>query len=218
MTWFPDELLARTEELCAATPLHAGIRRAALRLEARGDRAGWDAPANVATVHTFEHHPATGQVRSRVSRGAQLVLLAGLEGFDGDPGAALIHLADVFEVVNRQYGPASGASPDGFEFYGYGFSSEGWATPPGAAADAAAVAAAERHELHLYPGRIEIRQVHLAGRDGLFWWVLRERGGPAKVVAALPESPLWAQTGRIPNALARMTNALAGSHAPVPDR
>jgi hypothetical protein len=214
MTWFPPELLARTDELCAATPLHAGVRATLLDLEARGEAAGWDSPANDPRVYSFEHHPGLGRVRATLSATVNAVFRVGLARADGEPGQALAYLATVYDRVRERFGPATGLTADGFTFYGYGYAGEGWASPPDP--DEEAWAYARRRALHEYPERIEIRQVYLAGRDGVFWWVLRARGQAAEAVAALPESTLWAQTGLVPNALARMTNALAGGHAPVP--
>lgn len=215
MSNFPTDLLDATDRLCAESPRYAEIRRVLLDLEAQGHRAGWDHPDNAPLLLAIERDLVTGQVQARPPVVVNTLLRIALERGTGEPGEVLTRLADGFEQARDALGPVGlHGGPAGFEFYGYAFRAEGWATLLDS--DEQAHDAAVRRELHLYPGRIEIRQVYLAGRDGLTWWVLRHRGQGPEVMIALPESASWTQAGRIPNALARMTNALAGSHTPVP--
>jgi len=216
MTHFSTEVLDRAAELIAADPRLPALRDALFALEAQGEQAGWDAPANEATIFAIERNRGTGTVRARrselINEGFQLAI----EGVDGDPGAALLGLAQRFDQVSRVIGPVTERGQ--IEFYGFALRTEAWSTgmQPDDETAAEARAYAERHALHEYPGRIEVRQVYLAGRDGLSWWVIRVRGGEPELMVALPEGTVFGTAGRIPAALARMTNAYTGSHAPVP--
>jgi hypothetical protein len=217
MSIFPADMLDLTDRLCAESPRYAQIRTTLLALEADGHRAGWDSPVNAPLLFAIEHDRLTGRTQARLLTTVNVLFHAALDQGDGEPGGVLARLAVAFEQAQGALGPVGlHGGPAGVEFYGYAFRSEGWTTP--AEPDETARRAVERHELHRYPGRIEIRQVYLAGVDGLTWWVLRHRGSAPQVLAALPESTSWAAAGRIPNALVRMTNALAGSHAPVPEQ
>ena len=213
MSNFPTDMIEATDRLCAETPRYAAIRQVLLDLEADGHRAGWDHPVNAPTIFTFTRDRLLGRVHAHPSPVVNLALRVGLIRGSGEPGEVLAHLAAAFDQAREEVGPTEVTDTPGVDFYGYAFRGEGWAVDE---PDDTAREAAQRHELYRHPGRVEIRQVYLAGRDGLSWWVLRRRGQDPQVLAALPESTTWNQGGLVPNALVRMTNARAQSHAPVP--
>lgn len=230
MSYFPEEELARSEEVCQREPLAARTRLALLRLEKEGHRAGWDSEANSPTIFRFERHPEKHYVHTTRSQPLTELLRFLCALNDGDVGEALQDLAGALEGTRAGLGtcgvPATadvmGGERAGHLFYGYALRNEGWATNRIALGDdeeldEGLMQAVRAKKLHEHPDRVESRMVHLVCRDGLYWWCIRlRRQPPAECLVMRPESN-FSGAGLVLNALGRMTAAAAGNIVPVPE-
>lgn len=228
-----------TSTLCANDTQAMVTARALLALERKVHDAGWDGPLSDPTIFDVTEKGLKRQVN--VSQILTRMLQFTLNVNDSYlPGAmeALARSAElaldpttidqliengappwVIEEGRRAYTELNAGRDAAFDYggpgwrlYGYGYCAEAWKL---VSDDHDAVEQARRtRTVHLHPDRIEIRTAMLTGRDGLVWYVERERGKPATVQAVKPDGD-HGPVGAIPHCLSRMTNAAVGNPVPI---
>jgi hypothetical protein len=218
------------DDLCARNTLAARTRILLLRLEKQGHKLGWDHPDNEA-VFQVHYNPDNSNVEHQWSD-AYTDIIRYVSGHNGgNTGGSFQALAEIVEegvsgelephLPSRLRGvlPRSAPGTDlwpgkrtGWRFYGYGYRSEGWMVQ--GHMDEETERLSRVRQLDQHPDRVEIRQICLAARDGLLWWVHRIRGEEPTVHAELPESD-GPMGGNIINGLSRLTNAVAANPVPV---
>lgn len=216
----PPSMQEFVDTLCASDPLHARTRLMLLKMERSGHRLGWD-NRNFMRIFQVEYHPGKKQVKCVDRCPLTDVLDYGCIHNGGDVGYGFQFLADhtenveagrfdhltppgLREALTRRTADGDlweGSEPS-WKFYGYGFAHEAWRAPIDDGMDC---------EPKDHPDRVEARAVWLAARDGLFWTAVRNRGGEPFVSVYLPEKV----TGRVPNAMSRLTKLVAGNPVPV---
>lgn len=222
--------LARTEELCAVDPLARSIRTLLLDIERKANGQGWDTITSP-EVFSVTHDPQTDRIRHGWEREHTKIVRHRAEVNGGNAGEAFQMIAELSERIRRgdDFGPLVGPNPfrnvapdqdvipggqPGWRFYGYGVINEAWSTPLHVVSSSAMQAGAN-HRLHRHPDRQELRIVYFSPRDGTRWSVIRHRGAQPIAFLTRPEGGTQ-ESGGIPNALARMTNAVVGNPVPIP--
>lgn len=203
------EDLARTEAMCKAFHVCRQTRDVLLWMEAQADQCGWDSDESAPTLFRVEAHPTRGVVHARLdAMFTNLLRQTCSLRTEGNVGAAMDCLASVMEEARGSLEQAGlpgqidilNASQFGLTFYGFALRTEAYGRSDNS------------------PDRVELRQVEMVARDGLSWAVVRLRGRPAEAMVMRGQDDDTVMTGRIANALGRMTNAIAGNPVSVPSR
>lgn len=205
------------EDLCARDPRAARTRMVLLRLERQAHSHGWS-HRDTPMIFELTHNTRTHHVTYRKSTAFQAIVVDILRRSDLAVGEAFQVLAEHVEKMERgefdKHLPPSLRemlmsimkikSPDGTEFYGYAARHEAWAAPD----DGVDCRPSLRTD------RIELRGVHFAARDGLFWQVIRIRGEQPRVLVDQPGNE-DASVGDVANALSRLTRVFANNPVPI---
>lgn len=230
---------ARTRSLCAGRPDLAAVRIALLDVEKTIHRDGWDQPPRMFFVRRHERSGRVSsvsfpllsrEIQARLDRGERpataLAVVAGVTEYmravvDGlaDPEPADVPV-DLRALLGRRPGDDLFDCGAGHRFFGIGFATEAWTTASeGVEASRVNREMAMQGRLDEHPDRIEVRVVYLYPRDGWAWQVTRLRGTrtaafPRACIAHEPDSEVHV-TGRIPEALSRICNAIASDAVPI---
>lgn len=234
----------RTEGLCAQHPEMAAVRDLLLATEKDvhvGE--GWDSRPRLFLLRRHDHSgrlstmplPALNKlmrehdgrppealeyfarmfesVRSVVDGDSPNALVGGIRGGDGQD------FFQLFRMVRGRRGEDLLSCGSGQTFLGVGFLMEGWMASPAPGEDPAFLRkAAAQHQIHARADRMEMRQIHYSGRDGVTWDVMRVRAVDGftfpRMVIAHTEDDRWA-TGGVPESVSRMCNAIASNPVPI---